>query len=56
MARSVWGIRSVVIQGNLPAVTLVDTLLALVILLLLLGLAIRATRQFWQQAQDLGRR
>ncbi|HEU0114729.1 MAG TPA: hypothetical protein VFQ80_08630 [Thermomicrobiales bacterium] len=46
----VWGIRSVVIQGNLPAVTLVDTLLALVILVLLLGLAIRATLHFWRQA------
>jgi hypothetical protein len=47
----VWGIRSVVIQGNLPSVTLVDTMLALVILLLLLGLAVRATLHFWRQAE-----
>jgi hypothetical protein len=52
----VWGIRSVVIQGNLPSVTLVDTLLALVILLLLLGVAIRATLHFWRQAQFVRRR
>jgi hypothetical protein len=51
----VWGIRSVVIQGNLPSVTLVDTMLALVILILLLGLAIRATLHFWRQAA-VGRR
>jgi hypothetical protein len=46
----VWGIRSVVIQGNLPEVTIVDTLLAVVLLVLLLGLAIRATLHFWRQA------
>ncbi len=51
----VWGIRSVVIQGNLPSVTLVDTMLALVILLLLLGMAIRATLHFWRQAQIASR-
>lgn len=47
----VWGIRSVVIQGDLPAVTIVDTLLALVILVLLLAMAIRATVHFWGQAR-----
>ena len=36
----VWGIRSVVIQGDLPAVTIVDTLLALVILVIFVVLEI----------------
>jgi hypothetical protein len=47
----IWGIRSVVIQGNLPSVTLVDTALAIVILVMLLGMAIRATLHFWRQAE-----
>ena len=37
----VWGIRSVVIQGNLPDITVVDSVLAIIILLMLLGVAIR---------------
>lgn len=48
----VWGIRSVVTQGDLPSVTLVDTLLAIVILVLLLAMAIRATVYFWRQARS----
>jgi hypothetical protein len=47
----IWGIRSVVIQGNLPVVTIVDAVLTIVILLRLLGLAIRATLSFWRQAK-----
>jgi len=37
----IWGIRSVVIQGNLPDITVVDSVLAIIILLMLLGVAIR---------------
>lgn len=37
----IWGVRSIVIQGDLPDLTLVDTILAIIILLLLLGLAVR---------------
>jgi hypothetical protein len=47
----IWGIRSVVIQGNLPVVTIVDAVLTIVILLMLLGLALRATLSFWRQAK-----
>ena len=47
----IWGTRSVVIQGNLPLVTIVDAVLTIVILLMLLGLAIRATLSFWRQAK-----
>jgi hypothetical protein len=51
----IWGIRSVVIQGDLPAVTIVDTVLAIVILVMLLGMAVRATLHFWRQAQTARR-
>ncbi|MGI9252289.1 MAG: hypothetical protein ACR2J8_00965 [Thermomicrobiales bacterium] len=37
----IWGVRSIVIQGNLPEVTVVDSVLAIIILLLLLGVAVR---------------
>ncbi|MFM9106058.1 MAG: hypothetical protein ACKOWF_05090 [Chloroflexota bacterium] len=37
----IWGVRSIVIQGNLPEVTVVDSMLAIIILILLLGVAVR---------------
>jgi hypothetical protein len=46
----IWGIRSIVIQGNLPDVTAVDSALAIVILLLLLGVAIRVALAVRTQA------
>jgi hypothetical protein len=44
----IWGVRSVVVQTALPDLTWVDMALAMIILLLLLGLAIRAARHFYQ--------
>jgi hypothetical protein len=46
----IWGVRSVIVQTPLPDVTLVDALLACVILLLLLALSMRAARHFYQQS------
>ena len=46
----IWGVRSVVVQTPLPDVTLIDLLLAFVILILLLGLSIRAARYFYVQS------
>jgi hypothetical protein len=43
----IWGIRSIVVQSELPDITLVDLLLGLVILLLLVGLAVRAAHYFY---------
>ncbi|MFM8592886.1 MAG: hypothetical protein ACKOCK_00635 [Chloroflexota bacterium] len=42
----IWGVRNVVVQGNLPDITLIDSILSIVILLLLLVVAIRAARFF----------
>jgi hypothetical protein len=43
----IWGVRSVVVQTPLPDVTLVDLLLAFVMLLMLLALTVRAARHFF---------
>jgi hypothetical protein len=43
----IWGIRSIVVQSELPDVTLIDLLLGFVILLLLVGLALRAAHYFY---------
>lgn len=47
----IWGVRSVVVQTELPDVTLIDVMLAFVILVLLLALSIRAARYFYIQSQ-----
>jgi uncharacterized integral membrane protein len=44
----VWGVRSIVVQTDLPDLTWVDIALALIILLLLLALAIRAARHYYR--------
>jgi len=46
----IWGVRSVVVQTELPDVTLIDLILAFVILVLLLSLSIRAARYFYVQS------
>ena len=51
----IWGVRSVVVQTELPDVTLIDLLLAFVMLVLLLALSIRAARYFYVQS-GLGKR
>lgn len=43
----IWGVRNVVVQGNLPDLTMIDSALSILILLLLLVVAIRAARFFW---------
>jgi hypothetical protein len=43
----IWGIRSIVVQSELPDVTLIDLMLGLVILLLLVGLSVRAAHYFF---------
>jgi hypothetical protein len=43
----IWGIRSIIVQSELPDVTLIDLLLGFVILLLLAGLALRAAHYFY---------
>ena len=43
----IWGVRAVVVQTPLPDVTLVDLLLAFVMLLMLLALTVRAARHFF---------
>jgi hypothetical protein len=50
----IWGMRSVVVQTQLPDVTLVDLLLAFVMLVLLLALSIRAARFFFVQSRGRG--
>jgi hypothetical protein len=50
----IWGVRSVVVQSPLPDVTLIDLILAFVMLILLLALATRAARYFLKQS-GLGR-
>ena len=46
----IWGVRSVVVQTELPDVTLIDLILGFVILVLLLALSIRAARYFYLQS------
>jgi hypothetical protein len=46
----IWGVRSVVVQTALPEVTLIDLILAFVILVLLLALSLRAARFFYIQS------
>jgi hypothetical protein len=46
----IWGVRSVVVQTELPDVTLIDLILAFVMLVLLLALSIRAARYFYVQS------
>jgi hypothetical protein len=52
----IWGVRSVVVQTELPDVTLIDLLLAFVMLVLLLALSVRAARYFFLQSGIRGRR
>ena len=47
----IWGVRSVVVQTEIPDVTLIDLILAFVILVLLLFLSIRAARYFYVQSR-----
>ena len=51
----IWGVRSVVVQTELSEVTLIDLILAFVMLVLLLALSVRAARFFYVQS-GLGRR
>jgi hypothetical protein len=46
----IWGVRSVVVQSALPDVTLIDLVLAFVMLILMLALAVRAARYFFQRS------
>ena len=46
----IWGVRSVVVQSQLPDVTLIDLMLSLIIMLLLAALAVRVARHFYQQS------
>ena len=48
----IWGVRSVVVQTPLPDVTLIDLILGFVILVLLLGLSMRAARYFFVQSKS----
>ena len=50
----IWGVRSVVVQTELPDVTLIDLILAFVMLVLLLSLSIRAARYFFVQSRGRG--
>jgi hypothetical protein len=47
---SIWGVRSVVVQTELPDVKLIDLIPAFVILVLLLAPSIRAARFFYVQS------
>lgn len=46
----IWGVRSVVVQSPLPDVTMIDLILAFVMLALMLALSIRAARYFYLQS------
>jgi hypothetical protein len=46
----IWGVRSVVVQSPLPDVTMIDLILAFVMLALMLALAIRDARYFYLQS------
>jgi hypothetical protein len=50
----IWGVRSVVVQTELPDVTLIDLILAFVMLVLLLALSVRAARYFYVQSRGRG--
>jgi hypothetical protein len=50
----IWGVRSVVVQTELPDVTLIDLILAFVMLVLLLALSVRAARYFYVQSRWRG--
>jgi hypothetical protein len=43
----IWGVRSIVVQSALPDVTLIDLMLGFVILILLVGLSVRAAHYFY---------
>jgi hypothetical protein len=43
----IWGVRAIVVQTTLPEVTIVDLMLAFVILVMLLTLSVRAARHFY---------
>jgi hypothetical protein len=47
----IWGVRSVVVQTELPDVTLIDLILAFVMLVLMLALSVRAARYFYVQSR-----
>ena len=47
----IWGVRSVVVQTELPDVTLIDLILAFVMLVLMLALSVRAARYFYDQSR-----
>ena len=47
---AIWGVRSVLVPTPLPVVTSVDLALSIVILFVLLGLSLRATRKLHQEA------
>lgn len=47
---AIWGVRSVLVPTPLPVVTSVDLALSIVILFVLLGLSLRATHKFHQEA------
>jgi hypothetical protein len=51
----IWGIRSIVVQSELPDVTLIDITLGFVILLLLVGLSLRAARYFYMKSGGVRR-
>jgi hypothetical protein len=51
----IWGIRAIVVQSELPDVTLIDIALGFVILLLLVGLSVRAARYFYVKSGGLRR-
>jgi hypothetical protein len=51
----IWGIRSIVVQSELPDVTLIDIVLGFVILLLLVGLSIRAAHYFYLKSGGVRR-
>lgn len=46
----IWGVRSVVVQSPLPDVTLIDLMLAFVILVLLVAMALRTALHFYRQS------
>lgn len=46
----IWGIRSIVVQSQLPDVTLIDIVLGFVILLLLVGVSLRAAYYFYRRS------
>jgi hypothetical protein len=47
----IWGVRSVVVQSQLPDVTLIDLMLSVIIMLLLAALAVRVARHFYVQSK-----